>query len=116
MSLDLSLEITLKCPHCGNELPGGGRELWTRNITHNVSGMWVKAGVYEAFYKSEGHKASEYISALENGIADFKANFPEYEKLNSKNGWGLAEHALLFLEDALAEFKANPEATIRVSA
>lgn len=116
MSLDLYLTIPAKCPHCGGTLRfEESTILWDRNYTHNGIPMWNKAGVYFALYESDGHLASEYISDLEKGVADFRANFAEYEKLDSPNGWGLAKHALPFLEAALEAFKANPDATIRVS-
>jgi hypothetical protein len=77
--------------------------------------MWLKAGVHDALYESEGHLAREYIEVLERGVADMEANFVEYEKLNAANGWGLAKHALPWLEDALKHFKMFPDAIVHVS-
>jgi len=114
MSLDLYLNTPDTCPHCGGELRGG-TELWWQNITHNVTPMWAKAGVYDALYESDGHRASEYIEALEAGVKDMREHFTDYEKLDSPNGWGLAKHALPWLERTLVAFKENPTATIRVS-
>ena len=110
MSLDLYLESDV-CPHCGR----GDGELFWQNYTHNVTPMWSKAGVYDALYMSHGHKAEEYIEALERGVADMEANLAEYEKLNPPNGWGSAVTALPWLRRVLDAFKANPGATIRVS-
>lgn len=113
MSLDLYLTAPVNCPHCGGGL--GFTEPWSGNYTHNGMPMWRKAGVLDALYESDGHKAREYIPALEKGVADFKANYAEYQKLDSPNGWGLARYALPFLESVLEAFKANPDAIIRVS-
>jgi len=114
MSLDISLETPMSCPHCGGDLHGG-TEVFTANITHNLGKMWRKAGVWDALYESDGRRASDYIEALRAGVADFEKNYAEYEKLNSPNGWGLAEHALPWLRRVLAAFEQNPEANIRVS-
>ena len=106
MSLDLTLEID----------GGGGHyhEVWTRNITHDVWKMWEKAGVRDAFYESDGHIAEEYIEALGSGLRHFVEHYPEYEKLNSSNGWAMAENALPWLFNAYRAFAANPKARIRV--
>lgn len=71
--------------------------------------------MYDALYMSEGHRAKDYIDALEYGVEDFEANFSDYEKLDSLNGWGLAKHALPFLQNVRKAFKENPEAVIHVS-
>lgn len=110
MSLDIYLHGA-DCEHCGR----GGETLYDANITHNLTPMWRKAGVYDALYMSKGHKAAEYIEVLERGVADFQANYDEYRKLDSPNGWGLAKHALPFLEQTAAAFKANPTAIVHVS-
>jgi len=104
----------MKCPHCGGDLHGG-QELFSANITHNVIPMWRKAGVFDAIYESDGKRASDYIEALRAGVADFEKNYPEYEKLNSPNGWGLAEDALPWLRKVLAAFENNLDGYIRVS-
>ena len=77
--------------------------------------MWVKAGVYDALYMSDGHRAKEYIEVLERGVKDFRINYGDYEKLNPPNKWGAAVTALPWLERVLDAFKKNPEAIIRVS-
>jgi hypothetical protein len=113
LSLDISLETPNFCPHCDGYLHGG-TELFTANITHNVIPMWRKAGVFEALYESNGKRASDYIETLRVGVADFERNYPEYEKLNAANGWGLAENALPWLKEVFVAFERNPEAIIRV--
>jgi hypothetical protein len=109
MSLDIYLYNNY-CNHCGR-----GDAVLDSNMTHNVTPMWKKAGVYDALYMSHGHKAQEYIMALENGVADFESNYEEYKKLDSPNGWGLAKHALPFLKEVLEAFRKNPDAVIGIS-
>lgn len=115
MSLDIYLlDPPDKCPHCGGTL-GTGSEVFWKNYTHNGIPMWEKAGVCDALYESNGHLAKEYIDVLKRGVEHFEANYPEYEKLNSPNGWGLAKHALPWLKEVARAFEEHPEATIRVS-
>lgn len=71
------------------------------NITHNVSPMWRKAGVYECLYKWHERKASEFIEPLSKGLADMLTNPDEYRKLNPSNGWGHYEGAKNFLKGVL---------------
>jgi hypothetical protein len=117
MSLDISLVTPTRCPHCGGELyeGGGGTTLFEANITHNVAPMWIKAGVYGALYHSDGQRARDFIVTLRAGVADMEKNYAEYEKLNSPNGWGLAETALPWLRTLLRAVEQDPGAIIRVS-
>jgi hypothetical protein len=115
MSLDIVLSAPGgKCPRCG-QTSGPPTIVFERNYTHNVIPMWHKAGVYQVLYESEGRPARDYIDTLERGVAHFRAHYAEYEKLDAPNGWGLAKHALPFLEAVTAAFKEHPEATILVS-
>jgi|HubBroStandDraft_6_1064221.scaffolds.fasta_scaffold14344_3 hypothetical protein len=115
MSLDIYLTVPEKCPHCGGALSLETTEVFSKNITHNVAPMWRKAGVYEALYESEGKLAKEFVELLDRGVEHMRANYSEYEKLNSANGWGLAKNALPWLEQVRDAFRANPYATIHVS-
>lgn len=116
MSLDIYLVVPEKCPHCGGFITLGAHEVFHKNITHNVSPMWRKAGVYEALYESEGRYAREFVEVLANGVRHFEENYAEYEKLNSPNGWGLAEHTLPWLKEVAAAFRQNRDAMVHVSA
>lgn len=110
MSLDFYLEVPVDV---------GGKEphvvgLFSRNITHNVAPMWVKAGVYDALYNSEGKQAREIIETLSSGENNMLANSAEYIALNPSNGWGNYNGALDFLQGVLAACKEYPKATIRI--
>lgn len=114
MSLDLYVNGTTTCPHCRKAVPLD-TEAWSRNITHNVTEMWRKAGVYEALYESDGHQCKEYTRSLEYGLTAMLESFADYKLLDAANGWGRAEHALAFLWDAYRTFRDNPEGVIHVS-
>lgn len=112
MSLDIWLEVPQRCPNCKFEI--SRTQLSSFNYTHNVTRMWDKAGVYEALYESEGKLVTaEYIEVLRKGVQKFRAEYPEFEKLNSPNGWGLAKNALPWLERWLHECEENLGAIIR---
>ena len=87
----------------------------SRNITHNVSRMWVKAGIYEDIYNSEGKKASEIVKNLKRGYAEMKHDKQGYSKLNPENGWGSYERALEFLKGLIEDCEEHPDAIIDIS-
>lgn len=103
MSLDFNLEKMEVC------------NVYWANITHNVTKMWSKAGVYDALYNSDGMKASSIIDVLYSGLADMSARPDVYKAMAPSNGWGSYDSAMKFLGDALLECLKHPDATIRIS-
>jgi len=103
MSLDLTIFAVVET------------DVFDTNITHNISPMWHKAGVYEALYESEGKRPGDYIEAVRAGVADMKAKPDEYNALNASNGWGTYKDALPFLEEVLEAFCKYPDGRIMVS-
>lgn len=103
MSLDLSLIKVMET------------EVFDTNMTHNVTPMWRKAGVYDALYNSERHLAGEFIDVLIAGVADMEANADEYRALNAQNEWGTYGQALPWLREVLAAFERYPDGKIRIS-
>jgi hypothetical protein len=89
---------------------------WVGNYTHNVTPMWRKAGCYEALYRSDGKKAKDVLPQLVDGYCAMFRDPQAYEALNPSNGWGCCETATKFLADVIEKFRAQPEATVRVSA
>ncbi|MHB1310599.1 MAG: hypothetical protein ACYC3L_01190 [Gemmatimonadaceae bacterium] len=86
------------------------------NITHNVSPMWRKAGVYEALYKSDETSAGQWLDALRAGLRDMEAHAETYRALNPSNGWGDYDGALRFLRAWEAVCAEHPKALVNVSA
>lgn len=116
MSLDIWVESPSSCPKCGGPVPRLQSPCDSMNITHNVGNMWVRAGISDAFYSSDGWTITQpYIQMLRSGLSVFKSEYEEFEKLDSPNGWGKAEHALLFLQKWIQMCEANVGCTIRVS-
>jgi hypothetical protein len=110
MSLDLSLYV---------ETDTGAAELtrvdlFDRNITHNVSPMWSRAGVYEALYKSRDKTAADVVDVVRAGVQTMEREPDEFRKLNPPNGWGDYNGALAFLRAFLTACEAHPKAKIGV--
>jgi len=85
------------------------------NITHNLTPMWKKAGIYDALYNSAEFEAQEILPILIDGLADMVMNKEEYEKLNSPNGWGLYENAVPWLIELIQKCKDYPDSVIEIS-
>lgn len=86
-----------------------------KNITHNLTGMWKEAGVFDALYESEGKTAEEVLPELEAGLALMIQDPERFEKFNASNGWGTYKHAVPFLSELIAGFKKYPNGVIKVS-
>lgn len=84
------------------------------NITHNVSGMWCKAGCYEALYESENKKAKDVVGFLIEALNEMILHPFDYEKLEPDNGWGTYKDAIHWLLDVSIACTKYPDATIRV--
>ncbi len=111
MSLDVSLEIAVDTggvePHTV--------ELFSRNITHNVSPMWTKAGMHHAMYVCDGEIAGGLVGEIDAGIKAMEVDPAGFTALNPANGWGDYESALDFARAWFAACAGHPKATVRIS-
>ncbi len=88
------------------------------NITHNLTTMADKAGIYYALWRPEEiqkEKAGELIELLEKGLSELKLNPEYFKQFNTSNGFGLYEHFIPFVEEYLEACKNYPESQIEVS-
>ena len=85
------------------------------NMTHNLTPMWRKAGIYDALYNAEGKLAQEIISILKVGLDDMEEYSDEYKKLSPSNGWGTYEGAIEFLSGIINACESYPKAEIFIS-
>lgn len=95
-------------------------EVYWANITHNLAGMAKAAGIYKHLWSPEEveppvTKAVQLIEPLKAGLAWLKANPDEAKKHDAKNGWGLYEHFVPFVEKYLTACIESPDADVRVS-
>lgn len=117
MSLDIYLGTPDRCPGCGHDL-GESFAIHSQNITHNLGRMAEEAGLYGPLWRPEENaivRAADLIAPLEKGIAAMRLDPPRFEALNSKNGWGLYENFLPWLERLLEACRDRPDSFVRAS-
>jgi hypothetical protein len=90
-------------------------EVYWGNMTHNVSTMWVEAGIYDSLYNSHGLKAGSIIFNLEEGLQKMTENPEKYKKLEPDNGWGTYDGAIKYLEEIILACKNNKKGIIHIS-
>lgn len=96
----------------------GGDTVFSCNITHNLTTMADKAGLYACLWRPDENGfvlAKDIIAPLELGLAKLQAAPDEYRKYDAANGWGRYHHFVPFVSDVLAACRAYPEAGIKVS-
>ena len=112
MSLDIYLESVV-CEHCGR----GGEEVFSVNITHNLTGMADEAGIYKHLWRPEElriAKAEELIAPLSAAVKLMMDDPGRFRKHNPENGWGDYGVFLSAVESYLSACKRYPKATLRV--
>jgi hypothetical protein len=121
VSLDVYLEspehTSQRCVHCGSTYEIRD-ELYSANITHNLSGMASEAGIYEALWHPEeigALRARDIIHILRAGLRRLKANPERYTKFDAANGWGTYKNFVPWVERYLRACEQLPDAFIRVS-
>ena len=138
MSLDVTLKRKYHISYDGGEtLEELWENLYSSNITHNLTEIAKQAGIYEALWRpyklSKGFvptdnydkeyeyeqsvivKSKNISDIIEKGLKDLKSRPEYFEKFNSPNGWGTYEHFVPFVEKYLKELKDNPEAIVEIS-
>lgn len=106
MSLDVSLEVVRPC------------EIYSANITHNLTEMAEEAGLYEPLWHPEKLNithAKQLIAPLQKGLALLLAEPDRFKAFDPPNGWGSYGHLVSFTKDYLDACGLNPEATVSVS-
>lgn len=99
------------------QVGGESRELYSRNITHNLGKMADVAGVYDCMWRPDEHgitHAKQLIEPLTLGLKRLRSDPDHFKVHNPSNGWGSYEGLVAFVADYLEACKANPEATVRV--
>ncbi|MDA3832511.1 MAG: hypothetical protein PF495_03865 [Spirochaetales bacterium] len=106
MSIDVSLTETLPT------------EIYWANITHNLGDMAEEAGIYKHLWHPSElgiTKARELIDPLTKGLDLMKSDPQRFEKHNAKNGWGMYENFVPFVENYRDACVKNPDSQISVS-
>lgn len=121
MSLDVYLECRgshkVECVHCGSTYEPTD-ELYEANITHNLTEMADKAGIYKALWRPDEiglTKAVELVPLLREGLDKLYTAPDFYRRFNPGNGWGDYDGLVRFVTNYLAACERYPDATIKVS-
>lgn len=80
--------------------------------------MATAAGIYEALWEPKKigiDKPRDLISVLEKGLDELKNNPTHYKKFDSKNGWGVYEDFVKFVEKILCACYLYPNEFLNVS-
>lgn len=95
-----------------------GENLYSDNITHNLTAMADMAGIYALLWRPDEFgitHAHQIIAPLERGLIWLVCNKAKAEEFNAKNGWGKWENLVRFCADYLQACKDHPEAQVSVS-
>ena len=93
-------------------------DVFEYNITHNLSSMADKAGIYYALWRPEErhyYKGKDLIVPLTRGLKKLKDTPGVFIAMNPDNGWGSYEGLVTFVELYLNACKEYPNAEIGVS-
>ncbi len=91
--------------------------VYDANITHNLTLMAQRAGIYEALWRPEEigiAVAAQLIEPLTKGLAMLKSDPEHYRQFDAPNGWGKYEHFVPFVERYLDACRENPDAVVSV--
>lgn len=120
MSLDIYFidgEEETTC-HCCGATKMEPRTVADYNITHNLTTMADKAGLYESIWRPEENgitKANQLIPILQNGISMMEKDPSFFKQYDSKNKWGTYDQFVPWLREVLETCENYPNADIRVS-
>jgi hypothetical protein len=124
MSLNVYLtgktsEVQCVCAQCGHEhTRKETEELYSASVTHNLKPMAEEAGVYTHLWHPDEigiSKAGQLIEPLRAALALVKANPRRFRKHSAKNGWGVYENFVPWIEAYLVACEEHPDANVHVS-
>lgn len=93
-------------------------EVFSANITHNLSKMADEAGLYECLWRPDEigvTHARQLIGRLYAGLCALESDSERFAKLNPKNGWGDYNGLVEFVANYLAACRQWPDAAVYVS-
>lgn len=140
MSLDIYLERERYITYDKITFERKDEQLYWKNITHNLTEMADKAGIYEAlwrpfkllpnynwenelldkeyeyiFEENNVVRAKDITDIMKKGLQFMKDNRKMLQKFNPDNGWGSYEGLLAAVTEYTEALIDNPEAIITVS-
>lgn len=140
MSLDIYLEKECYVTYDKITFERKDEQVFWRNITHNLTEMADKAGIYEALWRpfkllpNYSHeeelvddeyeydfeennivRAKDITEVMKRGLQFMKENKKMLQKLDPDNGWGSYDGLLAAVTEYTEALIDNPEAIITVS-
>ena len=100
------------------QVGGESRELYSRNVTHNLGKMADAAGVYDCMWRPDEHgitHAKQLVEPLTLGLKRLRSDPDHFKVHNPSNGWGTYDGLVRFVANYLEACKKYPEAAVRVS-
>lgn len=94
------------------------REVYSRNITHNLNIMAEAAGLYKPLWRPDEigvTTARQLIPALALGLSHLKEEPDKYRAFNPENGWGDYNGLVDFVASYLDACINYPKAEVSVS-
>jgi len=98
--------------------PGTDEEVYSANITHNLTTVASEAGIYGCLWRPEENeitKAEHLIEPLENGLSLLKLLPDHYRSFDSPNGWGTYDDFVPWLENLLEACITYPGADVNTN-
>lgn len=104
----MSLDVTLT---------KDGAEVYSANITHNLSAMAQRVGVYEWLWLEDFFtiKARHLILPLSTAIRSMVDCYDYLQQFNPENGWGDYHGFLKFIQEYRDACERFPDADVSVS-
>lgn len=99
-------------------IPSDELELFSANITHNLSQMAAAADLYEYVWRPDENgieRANQLIERLQKGLDELIANPKKYRKYEPENKWGTYEALIMFVFHYSEACRKYPDAKVSVS-
>lgn len=106
MGLDIALTVVQPC------------EVFSNNITHNLTEMACEAGLYTVLWRPEEMnltKARMVIPLLEQRASILVGDPERFRCFDAPNGWGRYEHLVAFVMSYLTACRRYPDADVNAS-
>jgi len=94
------------------------REVYSRNITHNLNKMADAAGIYKHLWRPDEigiTKAAQLIEPLRAGLELLRAEPERFIPLEPENKWGTYDGLVNFVTEYLDACIKSPDADVEVS-
>lgn len=92
-------------------------EVYSSNITHNLTEMAEAAGIYMPLWRPEEigiTKAAQICPLLQKGLSEMMLNPEKFEAFNAPNGWGLYENFVPWVFEVMQACRMYPNADVSV--